>query len=146
MYTLLLEKYNTIDSVFLTWYQSHLPVAMVFCPYGIFKSNLRLPWCFFAAFIFFGFLLLSSKLFGIVKPLLEVASTLQDYCLPQTTIIKPNFIQGIFSTLQISRFHQTSILSLRGGIRDILAISIGPSLILLYVQAKSPTCIRSLLV
>ena len=121
-------------------------MAMVFCPYGIFKSNLRLPWCFFAAFIFFGFLLLSSKLFGIVKPLLEVASTLQDYCLPQTTIIKPNFIQEIFSTLQISRFHQTSILSLRGGVRDILAISIGPSLILLYVQAKSPTCIRSLLV
>ena len=37
---------------------------------------------FFAAFIFFGFLLLPSKLFGIVKPPLEVASTLQDHCLP----------------------------------------------------------------
>ena len=56
-------------------------MAMVFCLYGIFKSNLYLPWCFFAAFIFFGFLLLPSKLSGIVKPPLEVASTLQDHCL-----------------------------------------------------------------
>ena len=54
---------------------------------------------FFAAFIFFGFLLLPSKLFGIVKPPLEVVSTLQDHCLPQTTVTEPNFIQGIFSTL-----------------------------------------------
>ena len=99
MYILLLEKYNTIDSVFLIWYQSHLPVAMVFCPYGIFKSNFCLLRCFFAAFIFFGFLLLPSKLFGIVKPPLEVASTLQDYYLSQTTVTEPNFIQGIFLTL-----------------------------------------------
>ena len=54
---------------------------------------------FFAAFIFFGFLLLPSKLSGIVKPPLEVASTLQDHCLPQTTVTEPNFIQGIFSIL-----------------------------------------------
>ena len=54
---------------------------------------------FFAAFIFFGFLLLPSKLSGIVKLPLEVASTLQDHCLPQITITEPNFIQGIFSTL-----------------------------------------------
>ena len=33
--------------VFLTWYQSHLLVAMVFCLYDIFKSNLCLPQCFF---------------------------------------------------------------------------------------------------
>ena len=85
--------------VFLTWYQSHFLVVMVFCLYGIFKSNLCLPRCFFAAFIFFDFLLLPSKLSDIVKPPLEVASILQDYCLPQTTVIEPNFIQGIFSTL-----------------------------------------------
>ena len=64
---------------------------------------------FFAAFIFFGFLLLPSKLSGIVKPPLEVASTLQDYCLPQTTVTEPNFIQGIFSILSnlkiSSNFH-----------------------------------------
>ena len=54
---------------------------------------------FFAAFIFFGFLLLPSKLSSIVKPPLEVASTLQDHCLPQTTVTEPNFIQGIFSNL-----------------------------------------------
>ena len=64
---------------------------------------------FFFAFIFFGFLLLPSKLSGIVKPLLEVASTLQDHCLPQTTVTEPNFIQGIFSTLSnlkiSSNFH-----------------------------------------
>ena len=47
---------------------------------------------FFAAFIFFGFLLLRSKISGIVKPPLEVASTLQDHCLPQTTVTEPNFI------------------------------------------------------
>ena len=86
--------------VFLTWYQSHLLVAMVFYLYDIFKSNLCLPRCFFfVAFICFGFLLLLSKLSGIVKPPLEVASTLQDHCLPQTTITEPNFIQGIFSIL-----------------------------------------------
>ena len=90
-------QYNLL--VFLTWYQSHLLVAMVFCPCGIFKSNLCLPRCFFAAFIFFGFLLLPSKLSGIVMPPLEDTSTLQDYCLPQTTVTKPNFIQAIFLTL-----------------------------------------------
>ena len=74
-------------------------VAMVFCLYGIFKSNLCLPRCFFAVFIFFGFLLLPSKLSGIVKPPLEIASTLQDHCLPQTTVTEPNFIQVIFSIL-----------------------------------------------
>ena len=73
---------------------------------------------FFAAFIFFGFLLLPSKLSGIVKSPLEVASTLQDHCLPQTIVTEPNFIQGIFSTLSN----------------------------LLCVQAKSPTCTKSLLV
>ena len=77
----------------------HLPVAMVLCPYGTFKSNLCLPRCFFTVFIFFGFLLLTSKLSGIIKPPLEVASTLQDHCLPQTTATKSNFIEGIFSTL-----------------------------------------------
>ena len=91
---------NNNNMLHLTWYQSHLSVAMVFCLYGIFKSNLCLPRCFFfAAFIFFGFLLLPSKLFGIVKPPLEDASTLQDHCLPQTTVTEPNFIQRIFSTL-----------------------------------------------
>ena len=63
-----------------------------FCSYGIFKSNLCLPRYFFAAFIFFGFLLLLSKLSNIVMPTLEVASTLQDHCLPQTTVTEPNFI------------------------------------------------------
>jgi len=29
---------------------------------------------------------------------LEVTSTLQDHCFPQTTVTEPNFIQGIFST------------------------------------------------
>ena len=74
---------------------------------------------FFFAFIFFDFLLLPSKLSGIVNPLLEVASTLQD---------QPNFIQGSQTSFkgssqsyQISRFHQASILSLRGGVKDILA-------------------------
>ena len=43
----LMMKYNIIHSVFLTQYQSHLLVAMIFCPYGIFKSNFCLPWCFF---------------------------------------------------------------------------------------------------
>ena len=64
---------------------------------------------FFAVFIFFGFLLLPSKLSGTVKPPLEVTSTLQDHCLPQTTVTEPNFIQGIFSTLSnlkiSSNFH-----------------------------------------
>ena len=83
----------------LTWYQSHLLIAMIFCSCDIFKSNLCLPRCFFAAFIFFGFLLLPSKLFGIVMPPLKVASTLQNYCLHQTTVTESNFIQGIFSTL-----------------------------------------------
>ena len=47
------------------------------CLYGIFKSNFCLcQYFFFFAFIFFGFLLLPSKLSGIVNPLLEVASTL----------------------------------------------------------------------
>ena len=31
MYILLLEKYNTIHSVFLTWYQSHCPNFLVSC-------------------------------------------------------------------------------------------------------------------
>ena len=75
-----------------------------FCGHGFLslrciKSNLCLPRCFFAAFIFFGFLLLPSKLSGILKPPLEVISTLHDHCLPQTTITEPNFIQGIFLTL-----------------------------------------------
>ena len=71
----------------------------VFCLYGVFKRNLCLSRCFFVAFIFFGFSLLPSKLSGIVMPSLEVASTLQDHCLPQTTVIEPNFIQVIFLTL-----------------------------------------------
>ena len=54
---------------------------------------------FFVAFIFFGFLLLPSKLSGIVMSPLKVASTLQVHCLPQTTVIEPNFIQEIFLTL-----------------------------------------------
>ena len=70
-----------------------------FCPYGMFEINLCLPLCFFAVFIFFNFSLLPSNLFDIVMPLLEVASTLQDHCLPQTTVTEPNFIQAIFSTL-----------------------------------------------
>ena len=78
----LMMKYNIIHLVFLTWYQSHLLVAMIFCPYSIFKSSFCLPRCFFAMFIFFGFLLLPSKLSGIVMPTLKVASTLQDHYLP----------------------------------------------------------------
>ena len=46
VYSLIHEIQYTL-TVFLTWYQSHLLVAMVFCPYGIFKSNLCLPRCFF---------------------------------------------------------------------------------------------------
>ena len=60
--------------------------------YDVFKSNLCLPRCFFAAFIFFVFPLLLLILSGIVMLLLEVTSTLQDHCLPQTTVIEPNFI------------------------------------------------------
>ena len=64
---------------------------------------------FFTVFIFFDFLLLPSKLSGIVKSPLEVASTLQNHCLPQTTVTEPNFIQGIFSILSnlkiSSNFH-----------------------------------------
>ena len=112
-------------------------VAMVFCPYGVFKSNLRLPWCFFTAFIFFGFSLLPSKLSSIVMPLLEVASTLQDHCLPQTTITEPNFIQGIFSTLSNLKISSSFHLEFE---RGCLGLN------LLCVQAKSPTCTRSLLV
>ena len=45
----------------------------------------------------------------IVMPPLEVASTLQNHCLPQTTVTEPNFIQWIFSTLSnfkiSSNFH-----------------------------------------
>ena len=52
---------------------------------------------------------------------LEVALTLQDHYLPQTTVTKPNLFKGSSQPYQISRFHQASILSLRGGIRDILA-------------------------
>ena len=74
---------------------------------------------FFAALICFGFLLLPLKLSGIVMPPLQVASTLQDYCLPQITVTEPNFIKGSSQPYQISRFH--SILSLRGGVKDILA-------------------------
>ena len=33
--------------IFLTWYQNYFLVAMIFCSYGIFKSNLYLPRCFF---------------------------------------------------------------------------------------------------
>ena len=116
---------------------------MVFYLYGVFKSNLCLPRYFFVAFIFFGFTLLPSKLFGNVMLLLEVASILQDHCLPQTTVTELNFIQGIFSTL-LNSFYQASILSLRVSVRDILAQ--GSSLILLCVQVKSSTCTRSLLV
>ena len=116
---------------------------MVFYLYSVNKSNLCLPRYFFVAFIFFGFTLLPSKLFGNVIPLLEVASILQDHCLPQTTVTELNFIQGIFSTL-FNSFYQSSILSLRVSVRDILAQ--GSSLILLCVQVKSSTCTRSLLV
>ena len=81
----------------------------VFCPYDLFKSNLCLLWYFFAAFIFFGFSLLLSKLSVTVMLSLEVASTLQDYCLPQINVTEPNFIQGIFLTLSnlkvSSNFH-----------------------------------------
>ena len=109
-------------------------MAMIFCLYGIFKSNLCLPRCFFAAFIFFGFLLLPSKFSGIVMPPLEVASTLQDHCLPQTTVTEPNFIQKIFSTLSnlkiSSNFHlefekgcqrYISLLAQAQAVKDILA-------------------------
>ena len=72
---------------------------MVFCLYNVFKSNFCLPQCFFVAFIFFDFLLLPSKLSGIIMPSWEFVSTLQDHCLPQTTLTEPNFILEIFSTL-----------------------------------------------
>ena len=96
-------------------------VTMVFYPYSVFESNLCLPWCFFLVFIFFGFPLLPSKLSGIIMPSLEVVSILQDHYLPQTTVTKPNLFKGSSQPYQISRFHQASILSLRGGVRDILA-------------------------
>ena len=66
---------------------------------------------FFVAFIFFDFLLLLSKLSGIVGPPLEVASTLQDHCLPQTTVTEPNFIGGPINYYIIGcrKFLQTSL-------------------------------------
>ena len=117
-----MRKYNIIHSVFLTWYKSHLLVAMVFCPYGIFKSNLCLSWCFF--------------------PLRS--SSLASYCCRQNSSVQSSHHQkshqhcktivflklpsqsqisfkGSSQSYQISRFHQSSILSLRGSVRDILA-------------------------
>ena len=99
IYITLVRNTECNSIVFLTWYQSHPLVAMVFCPCSIFNSNLCLPWCFFAAFIFFDFLLLPLKLSGTVKPPLEFVSTLQDHCLRQATVTELNFIQRIFSTL-----------------------------------------------
>jgi len=100
-------------------------MAMVFCLYGVFKNNLCLSWCFFIASIYYGFPLLLSKLSDIVMSSLEVISTLQNHCLPQTTIIELNSIQGIFLTLSnlkvSSSFHQASILSLEESVTDILA-------------------------
>ena len=46
VYSFILKNTILLHSVFLTWYQSHLLMAIVFCPYGIFKSNLCLPQCF----------------------------------------------------------------------------------------------------
>jgi len=84
-------------------------VAIVFCSYDVFKSSICFPWCSFTAFVFFGLPLLPSKLFDIVMPLLEVASILQDHCLPQTIVIMPKLIKGIFSSLSnlkvSSNFH-----------------------------------------
>ena len=108
--------------VFLTWYQSHLPMAMVFCFYGIFKSNLCLPRCFFSL----------------------RSSSLASYCCRQNSPVQSSHHQkshqhcktiaflklpsqsqtsfkGFSQSYQISRFHQASILSLRGGVRNILA-------------------------
>ena len=103
-------------------YQSHLSVAMVFCPYRIFKSNLCLPWCFFSL----------------------RSSSLASYCCRQNSPVQSSHHQklhqhckiiaflkllsqsqtsfkGSCQPYQISRFHQTFILNLRGGVRDILA-------------------------
>ena len=113
-------QYN--HSVFRTWYQSHLPVAMVFCPYGIFKSNLCLSQCFFSL----------------------RSSSLASYCCRQNSPVQSSHRQklhqhcktiaflklssqsqtsfkGSSQSYQISRFHQVFILSLRRGVRDILA-------------------------
>ena len=79
-------------------------------------------------------------------PTLKAASTLQDHCLPQTTVTEPNFIQGIFSTLSNLKISLSFHFEFERVVRDILPISIGPNLILLYVQAKSPICTKSLLV
>ena len=46
VYSFILKNTILLHSVFLTWYQSHFLMAIVFCPYGIFKSNLCLSRCF----------------------------------------------------------------------------------------------------
>ena len=99
---------STYILAYSTWTISYLIFNIVSeppsCDYGFpslqcTKSNLCLPRCFFAMFIFFGFSLLPSKLSCVVMPPLEVALTLQDHCLSQTIVTKPNFIQRIVSTL-----------------------------------------------
>ena len=75
----------------------------------------------FAAFIFFGFLLLPSKLSDIVTPSLKVASTLQGHCLPQSIVTKPNFIQGIFSILSNIKISLSFKFGFERGVRVTLA-------------------------
>ena len=94
---------------------------MVFYPCGVFNSNLCFPQCFSTAIIFFGFPLLPSKLFGILIPPLEVASTLQDHCLLKPPSQSQTSFKWSSQPYQISWFRQVSILSLRKGVSDILA-------------------------
>ena len=106
----------------LTWYQSHLSVAMVFCSYGIFKSNLCLPRCFSS--------LRSSSLTSYYcRQNSPVQSShcqkSHQHCKTIAFLKLPSQSQTSFKgssqPYQISRFHQASILSLRGGVKDILA-------------------------
>ena len=103
-------------------------MAMVFCPYGIFKSNLCLPRCFFP---FLGvFSLRSSSLASyycrqnyLVQSCHRQKS--HQHCKTIVFLKLPSQSQTSFKgssqPYQISRFHQTSILSLRRGVKNILA-------------------------
>ena len=75
---------------------------------------------FFAAFIFFGFLLLPSKLSDIVRPPLEVVQHYKTIVFLKLPSQSQTSLKRSSQSYQISRFHQASILSLRGGVRDIL--------------------------
>ena len=97
-------------------------MAMVFCLYSIFKSNFCLPRCSFS--------LSSSSLTSYYccqnSPVQSShRQKSHQHCKTIVFLKLPSQSQISFKrssqSYQISRFHQVSILSLRGGVRDILA-------------------------